>query len=186
MAALKAGELRSLLDRFAVLTEASRGNEGIVSGLRLLRDVVEGAGDSTLAAFMKKIEKVAAPNVLSRGATTFEVAEALEGLRAFLSDFAKKDLLKGLDSLIKVLRANQGVAVGDLVAAWKATLSASQPNDQAGPDQMNETLINEYVKRLEAALGGDEFESLFAEIRADKRVQQPEAVEIASRFYSRT
>ena len=52
---------------------------------------------------------------------------------------------------------------------------------------VDERLIDDYVKRLEAALGDDaRFEPLLKELQADGRVAQGEAVAIASRFYGRT
>src|SRR5262245_6681909 len=52
---------------------------------------------------------------------------------------------------------------------------------------VNDRLIDDYAKRLVAALGDDaQFIPLFEELYADERVAQAEAVAIASRFYGRT
>jgi hypothetical protein len=65
--------------------------------------------------------------------------------------------------------------------------SVSRPRRRKGPENVNETLINDYLGRLEKALpDADAFPSLFAELLADERVQQAEAVAIASRFLSPT
>jgi hypothetical protein len=56
-----------------------------------------------------------------------------------------------------------------------------------GPADVNETLVSDYLRRLEKALpDAGSFPLLFAELSADDRVQQAEAVALASRFLSPT
>ena len=56
-----------------------------------------------------------------------------------------------------------------------------------GPEDVNETLVANYLGRLEKALpDADCFSSLYAELLSDDRVQQAEAVALASRFLSPT
>jgi hypothetical protein len=48
---------------------------------------------------------------------------------------------------------------------------------------MNASLVEEYLQRFKAALGDDErFTKVFNEAWNDKRLGQPEAVELASKF----
>jgi hypothetical protein len=47
---------------------------------------------------------------------------------------------------------------------------------------VNSQLVSHYLEKLEAALGKDEFPAVHAELCADTRIGQAEAVEILSRF----
>ncbi len=52
---------------------------------------------------------------------------------------------------------------------------------------INEDAVVSYLARLEAALGDDRsFGPVFEELCADRLIQQPEAVELASRFVAKT
>ena len=51
---------------------------------------------------------------------------------------------------------------------------------------MNDSLVDDYVRRLEIALGDERrFRPVLEELLADERIAQPEAAAIASRFYGR-
>jgi hypothetical protein len=50
---------------------------------------------------------------------------------------------------------------------------------------MDETLIADYLARLQSAMGDDDaFMPIFEALKLDKGIRQPEAVELASRFTS--
>jgi hypothetical protein len=186
MAALKAGELRTLVERFALLIEASKGDRAIVCALRDLAGLLGDHEQATLASLLKNVGRVAKQARLE-DSTAAALIPALEALRELLADLARKDLLKGLDSLIKVIGASNHTTIGAIRAALKASESASQPSEKVGADPMKEALVSDYLKRLEASLGDDAaFRALLDELRSDARVQQPEAVEIATRFYGLT
>jgi hypothetical protein len=68
--------------------------------------------------------------------------------------------------------------------AKKSVASASKRQKKA-PRPMNDQLVSEYLKRLEAALGQDEpFSAVFSELQKDVSVTQVEAVAIGSKFVS--
>src|SRR5262249_17333528 len=72
---------------------------------------------------------------------------------------------------------------------WFATAvsgraTAPAANDIPVAPTVNDALVNDYTRRLEASLGKESFEPLLAELVADKaRIKQADAVAIASRFY---
>jgi hypothetical protein len=188
MAALKASELAGLLERFSALLGACKGDVATVRGLQDLAALLRAYEAATLGSFLKAVERVTPRKVTSEEfALAGSTVPALAALREFLTDLAKKDLLKGLDSLIKILRASEKTSIEAIRVALKSSESASQANQKSGAGPMNEALINDYFKRLEAALGDDDaFMPLLEELRRDARVGQPEAVEIATRFFGHT
>jgi hypothetical protein len=187
MAAVTVGELRSLVEHFATALEANRADRAVVRGLRDLCTMFAGCDRQTVAAFMKIAGRAQIPTIARAKPLSATVVPALASLRAFEEEFARKDLNKSVDSLLSLLRARGEFSVPALVAAVRQEVaSASDTIDEKDADAMSEALIDDYVKRLEAALGDErKFRLLFEELFADERVGQLEAVTIASRFYGR-
>jgi len=189
-AAVKVGEVRSLLERFDDTLEANSVDQAAIGALRNLCGMFTGSEEKTLASFLTAAGCAPLPAATGGGALIGSVVPMLESLLTLLSGVAKKDLLKSLDSLLDILRAKADASITVFVAAVQEHVaSASQPKRKRGrgADPMDETLIDDYVRRLEAALGNDSrFKLLFEELRADQRITQREAVSIASRFYGRT
>ena len=192
MASLKVGEFRSLLDSFADVLEANQADRAAVRGLRDLCAMFSGSEDKTLATFLKAIK----PTTLSsdaRGSKIASVVPVVTTLSTFVNALAKKDLNDGLDSFLVTLRAHSDSLVSAFVAkavsVAKPAVSQSKQKSKSKKvaTDMDDRLVGDYVKRLESALGDDaKFESLLSELSADARIQQAEAVAIASQFYGRT
>jgi hypothetical protein len=187
MATVVVAELRSLVERFAAALEANKADRAAVGGLRDLCAMFAGCDKKTVADFLKIASRASIPTGAQTRPLRSSVIPALASLRAFGNEFVKKDLNKSLDSLLSLLQANGDRSIAAVVAAVKEEVaSASQPIGEKGAEAMNDSLIDDYVKRLEAALGDERrFRSLLEELLADERVAQPEAVTIASRFYGR-
>jgi hypothetical protein len=100
-------------------------------------------------------------------------------------------LNKGLDSLLDVLRKNGDVPIPVFVANVTSPPApkprgASKPKSKKGAAPVDDHLVDDYVKRLEAALGDDaKFEPLLQELQADERVRQG-GRRLASQFYGQT
>jgi len=192
MASLKVGELRSLLDSFADALEANQADRAAMRGLRDLCAMFSGSEDKTVATFLKGI-KLTTPNSDARSPKIASVVPVVASLRTFVNAFASKDLNDGLDSFLDILRTHSdspiSVFVARAVSVSKPAVSQSKPKSKGKKvaTSMDDRLVGDYVKRLEAALGdGAKFESLLSELSADSRVQQAEAVAIASQFYKQT
>ena len=175
-AAVKVGEVRSLLERFDDTLEANSVDQAAIGALRNLCGMFTGSEEKTLASFLTAAGCAPLPAATGGGALIGSVVPMLESLLTLLSGVAKKDLLKSLDSLLDILRAKADASITVFVAAVQEHVaSASQPKRKRGrgADPMDETLIDDYVRRLEAALGNDSrFKLLFEELRADQRITQ--------------
>ena len=194
MASLKVAELCSVLDRFAHALEANKADMAAVRGLRDLCAMFSGSEAKTVAAFLKAIGHVA-PSAGTPGSPRIASIEpVLSSLRSLVNEVAKKDLIKSLDSLLDTLRKNADVPILLFVANAASALapkvkdeSKRKGNSKKGAVPVDDHLVDDYVKRLEAALGDDaRFEPLLQELQADMRVAQADVVAIASRFYGRT
>jgi hypothetical protein len=187
-AAVTVGEIRSLVERFADVLEANKADRAAVRGLRDLCAMFAGGEEKTVPAFLKIASRAHLPSSAPTRPLIASIVPVLASLRMFVNEFAKKDLNKSLDSLLDMLRTNVDTPIAVLVTAViQEVASASRPNGKKGAEAMDDGLIDDYVKRLEAALGDDcGFKLVLQELHSDGRVAQPEAVAIASRFYGRT
>ena len=192
MASLKVSEIRSILMNFASVLEANQASGATVVGVRDLCAMFSGSEPKTATAFLKAANDMVPSSGTANGPLLSSVIPALSSLRTFVDVVAKKDLNNSLDSLLDVLQRHADIPISAFVASVVSALSenmgSSRPKSRkkvAAP--MDDRLVDDYVRRLEAALGDDaKFESLLAELSADARVQQAEAVAIATQFYKRT
>lgn len=194
MASLKVVELGTILTSFAQALEVNNGDAAAVRGLRDLCSMFSGSEAKTAAAFVKTIEQL---GPLVGDTDTPQIASiepVLSSLCTFMNDISKKDLSKALESLLSALRTRADVPLHLFVAH---VVSANAPkvkgqakrkrNSAKATAPVDDRLVDNYVKQLEAALGDDaKFEPLLADLQADASVRQAEAVAIASRFYGRT
>lgn len=193
MASLKIGEFSSVLMSFASALEANQANSAAVHGVRDLCAMFSGSEHKTAETFLQAAAQVAPSAGITSGPLLTSVIPALSSLRTFMTVVAKKDLNSSLDSLLDVLQRHAdipiSVFVATVVSASNESRRAQRPKSKSkkGAIPMDNRLVDDYVRRLEAALGDDaRFESLLAELSADARVQQAEAVAIASQFHKRT
>jgi hypothetical protein len=172
--------------------EANKADVAAVRGLRDLCAMFVGSEAKTVAMFFKAIEPAASSAGASGGLAIASIEPVVSSLRALMNDVAKKDLNKGLDSLLDVLRKNGDVPIPVFVANVTSPPApkpkgSSKAKGKKGAAPVDDHLVDDYVKRLEAALGDDaKFEPLLQELQADERVRQVEAVAIASQFYGQT
>lgn len=200
MASLKVGQLRSILENFANALEANKADGTIIRGLRDLCAMFSGSDAKTAVAFLKATEHVAPSTNRANGPLLASVVPALTSLRTLVNKVAKKDLNNGLDSLLDALRIHADMPISVFAASMVTASERAAPSSKSkgrgnkpkskgkeAAAPMDDRLVDDYAKRLETALGDDaKFEALLAELCADERVQQAEAVAIASRFYGRT
>jgi hypothetical protein len=168
-------------------------------------NVLESSGTSNaeaahLRAFIRALEPVGSLMV-DRLSTAFaglsgsgesprlgELISPLEGLLQLLEDVAKPKNLADLKGLLAVVREHGDTSIEGFASAIRDHVaSASKGKSKKGAKSMNESLVADYLKKLEAALGNDvAFRTLFGEIEADKRITKLEAVALATRFLGPT
>jgi hypothetical protein len=117
-----------------------------------------------------------------------ELTAPLEALLQLLEDVAKPKILADLHHLLAVVREHGDTPIAGFASAIRAhVVSASKGEPKKGAAPMDQSLVNDYLKRLDDALGDDvAFRALFREIDADRRVTKLEAVELATRFLGPT
>ena len=188
MAAVKVRELRSVLERFADALETNKADRASVRNLRGLCAILPSRGDGTVTDFLSALKRARPPKGDASGPLVGSLLPVIASLRAFVSEIAKKDLSRSLDSLLDMLRTRLDTPIASLAAAVKEDVaSASEPRRKRDAEPMDRHLVDDYVKRLEAALGDDwRFKPLFEELLSDERITQSEAVAIASYFYGQT
>jgi hypothetical protein len=185
MAALRLGELQDALVRFADTLEANKADRLAVRSLRDFCMLLAGHRDLTIAAFLKTTKHVRRLPSASTEPTLVKLQEVLASFSPLLSGLKKKDLSKGIDSLLVLLQCLPNTSVAMFVAAVRKQLVPASKGKDAAP--VDQTIVDDYVRRLEAALGDDKkFSTLIGELVADSSVEQPEAVAIATRFYGQT
>jgi hypothetical protein len=110
----------------------------------------------------------------------------LEDLAPALEIKKQGDLVEALAQLRFALLRFEPYSVESYMKAVSSRV-VSVSRRKRGPEDVNETLVANYLGRLEKALpDADCFSSLYAELLSDDRVQQAEAVALASRFLSPT
>jgi hypothetical protein len=206
MAALKTDELRSILDKFADLLVANGCDQATSRGLKELSAVFASGEIKSLAAFVKIAEGLPAPGetgLPAGGQTLAAISSALDHLRFVFQDVAK-DVTDGLATLVKTLKPHAALPASVFVTNFLAASKPEKPTRKPKPEKpkpeakpktgsktkdvavVNENLVEDYVRRLEASLGDDaKFQPLFSEISADQRIKAAESVAIATRFYGR-
>jgi hypothetical protein len=192
MATLRAAELQSLINGFATVLEHHHGNHVAVRDLRDLCGMFVGNESKAAAAFLK-----VAQTQLGTALRDFpdcprvgNTIPSLTSLRNLIKDIAKSDLNACFDTLLEILRKSEDTAISAFVEGIvsasvpkpKATTKA-KPKPKKSESPVDSGLVDQYVKRLEAALGDDgKFEPLIGELNSDDRVTQSLAVAIASQF----
>jgi hypothetical protein len=159
-------------------------------------------GVAALAALLfrqrqKKVTDVAAllrsavrENLVVAKPSVAELRAALGVLRTLVSAFEVRKQSEVLDSLTELEAALGGFELYSIESYMKelsSRVASASRRRRRGPADVNENLVSDYLKRLEKALSdANGFRLLFVELSADDRVQQPEAVALASRFLSPT
>jgi hypothetical protein len=170
--------------------------------LKRVHAVNAAIGMAALAALLtqlprKKVTEVASfltsvdgGNLVSDEPSVAQLVAALGVLRNLVSAFEVKkqaEMLHALAELETALSGFEPYSIESYMKELSSRVASVSCRRRRGPADVNETLVSDYLKRLEKALpdaGG--FPLLFAELSGDDRVQQAEAVALASRFLSPT
>jgi hypothetical protein len=119
-----------------------------------------------------------------------ELLTALGVLRDLVSAFEVRKQAELLDSLSELETALGGFepySIESYMKELSRRVASVSRRTKRGPADVNEALVSDYLKRLEEALpDAGSFQLLFDELLADDRIQQAEAVALASRFLSPT
>jgi hypothetical protein len=88
---------------------------------------------------------------------------------------AKKRVLEELKALLDLFGENRQLSIDEFCKALSPT--------KIGERAVDHQLVDTYLGRLEEVLGDEQkFEAVYEALTADRRIAQPEAVELASRF----
>jgi hypothetical protein len=178
----------------------------VASTLQRYADALEVAGaskaSSYIHAFVSALEPLAAANMetfvsLFSGSAYSKPGEppllkdlipTLEALLQLLTGIAGPDMITGLNALLAVAREEGDISIVGIASnVRKHVASASKKQTKRGATQMDQSVVDGYLKKLDAALGDDvPFKALFSQIEDDKRVTKVEAVELATRFVGPT
>jgi hypothetical protein len=186
---MKAGELATKLRTYGI-------------GLNRIGAIDAAVGVAELSGFLSKLRAKSITDVavflraankmgLATGKPSVaEVAIALsvlEELVPALEIRKQDDLVEALRQLRFALSSFEPFSVESYMKELSSRVASVSRRRGRGPEDVNEALVSDYLRRLEKALpDADCFASLFAELTADERVQQAEAVALASRFLSPT
>jgi hypothetical protein len=143
--------------------------------------LLSGRKEPSVESFLSAAEKVALPGSPSGGLTAGDLSPALASLSEFLVAIGKKDLAETVGDVESFLNGR----TESPLAAWESgsVVSASRKKRKAGAAAVDQALVTDYLKKLDAALGKDaEFMDLYSRLKSDDRVTRTEAVEIADRF----
>ena len=188
MASLTTTELRSLLRGFADVLERNQANKDSAGDILELCEMFAGGEGISAATYLKAVQRGNASMDGSGSQLIGSVVPALSSLQNLIKGVARNDVTKSLDLLVDTLRKYADVPIPAFVAGV-ASASSVKPKTgcKKGVAPVDDRLIEDYVKRLEAALGDDaKFGPLLNEIRSDERITQAAAIAIASQFYGQT
>lgn len=119
-----------------------------------------------------------------------ELVTALGVLQNLVLALEVKKQVELVDSLSELETALGGLehySIESYMKELSTRVASASRRRRRGPADVNEALVSDYLRRLEMALpDASNFQLLFAELSADDRVQQAEAVALASRFLSPT
>jgi hypothetical protein len=179
---VKVAALVDVLIRYADALEAL-GATGTARHLRALIEALTPSTSAKVSDFadmcsMLSFSKEGVPPVLA------ELVPAMESLSKLLSGVAKPALINDLNLLTAVAHSRSDVPISTFASVIRQHVaSASKRRSKGGAALVNQHLVDDYLKQLEANLGNDmAFRALFRDLEADKRVTKLEAVELATRF----
>lgn len=173
------GRLASILSAFS--RTLSRTGAGKAAGIMCeLVKVLSAQKELSVKVFLKAAAENGAAGTGQNGVTAGAAVPVLEGLLELAEAIEDKELSRDIVQLVRFLRERSEVPVS---AFGPKVVSASRKKVKKGTAAVDQALVQEYLKRLETALGkDDEFMKLYHELYADARVTKLEAVEVADRF----
>jgi hypothetical protein len=175
---MKASALVGSLTAFG---SALRDN-GAEHAARVATELADALGRNGNVNVPDLSESTSSGEVVGGGASANDAAPIVKSLAQLLGPIAKKDLKEGLSELVEVLeRLGSAPLIG--LGPAKKVASASRSRSRRGAGPVNQALVDNYLRRLEAALGDDvAFSALYRELEQDAEVTKLEAVAIANRF----
>lgn len=181
---MEASQLATLIEAYVAALAASGGQGAHVS--RLAKALRKG-GSQSFAKILSALEKDMFQDIPAIGPTLGDLVLPVAKLSALLTEAgAKKTVVADLELLLDLLRRRSEVSLTVFESCeFGSVASASRRRaDPGAPPVDTKQLIENYLQRLEAALGNDGlFRAVFNELSADRNITKVEAIEIASRFF---
>jgi len=186
---MKAGRLAAKLSAFGEsLDRVDAANAAV--GVAALAALLLRLRQKKVAEVAALLQSTAGEELVAGKPSVGELLTALGVLRDLVSAFEARKPAELLSALTELETALSGFDLYSIESYMKGVSSRVAPVSRRrgrGPADVNESVISDYLKRLENALpDASSFAVLFAELSADDRVQQAEAVALASRFLSPT
>jgi len=190
---MKLVDLRSILNVYAKGL-ARVGAVDSAAALRHFNDlclVLKSKKAAELAALMRTFSDRSLA-VANSGPTVRDLVSAFAALAALAPALSTKkkeeDLTSDLANLCAALIGFEQIGAESYTKALLShVVSVSRRANKGGPATVNEPLVIDYSEKLERALpDAAAFLKLFSELTADERVQQAEAVALATRFMGPT
>jgi hypothetical protein len=177
----------STLARFADALEVS-GSSAAAPRLRAFARALDPVATSTVDKFASLCSTLKFPKGSPDSIRLSELVPITEALLQLLRGIVEPKLLSDLEQLLAVVVERGNVSIDGLASVLRdQVVSASKGQPKKGATPVNQSLVDDYLKRLDAALGDDPaFMALFRELEADKRITKSEAVELATRFLGPT
>jgi hypothetical protein len=183
---VKVASAALILTRYADALELSDASLVAVR-LRAFAEALRPIASDSVEAFAELCATLSFPN--SREPDRLkELVPPIEALLQLLAGIAKPEILAGLETFLAIIYEHGDTSLAGFASGIrKHVVSASKGQSKKGAAPMDQSLVDDYLKRLEAALGDDvAFRALFRELEADKRVTKLEAVQLATRFLGPT
>ena len=184
---MQAGKLKYLIECYSEALGVA-GSGSVVTLLNEITSVLGKAGTQTAASFISTIEKIPFKRSGSNGPQVAEIVPLIAGLVAILKAAGPDKLaVADLELLLDLLRRRSEVSIKDFKSSVLRSVAAASGRkaEPGAPLVDTKQLVENYLQRLEAALGNDGmFQAVYRELIADKNVTKTEAIEIASRFLS--
>lgn len=173
---MKCEELQKICDAAAEVAPSSAA-----LGWRAAARIFGATPKAAAAARLKAIA-AAPPTAVMRSCDDLDAFErSVEAMAALMALVGKRAAVSDLTALGDCLKARRAYGLEGLMAAAESAERGPQPRSHA----LNAALVDRYLPLLEEALGAERFETVYADLKAERGLKAAEAKALARAFTSR-
>lgn len=155
--------------------------------LSMFISAFSNAPDSALTSVVEKLDAVQVPKASANEPALRKVRGTLRKLHESLPTRERKSTAKDFEALDTLLSHRDSGSLSEFVASVRRQFASNAQPKGKRKAPVNQTLVDQYVPKLEAALGDDAaFKQAFDALDADPQIGQAEAVAISKAFMGRT
>lgn len=182
---MNARDFQDKLLGFATVLNAG-GARGAAIDLRVIAKLFDDPAGGTVAAVLKRADRIGALPRAERGRTIGDLAAALSAACAWVEGVGKKTVSDDFARLLAFLKPYWRASAESLIAAVeRAREKKAVVAGRAA--KIDEKLVSDYVRALEATYTDpDTFRAVFERLKEDPDIRKQEAAAIATRFTERT